>query len=230
MVFDIFLGIIFAGSSMVVWSRISRKFPHLASIPDHVITERLHRDATKFRLFLIYFKSFYKEEFFHDILRGSASKVGYKIHILLMRMDNGVVRLLRKVRVNGNGARAPNSAEETPSTLNQNREEQSLSTLQKTEKEHPFDYSPFDKNGAYGNQEIALSAGYEESVLGTGGSPEKNLAFGKRRGRMVEVRTVKNFPRIVTPPAKEVSPVSGRSRKLRVSLESADTAIEDFVK
>lgn len=230
MIFNIFLGIVFVGSGALVCVRISRKFPHLASIPDHVITERLHRNATKFRLFLIHFKSFYKEEFFHDLLRVNASKICYKIHILLMRMDNGVVRLLRKVRVNGNGARELNSAEGTPDALSQNREGQSPLTPQKTEEEHPFQYSPFDEKGAYGNQEIALSAGYQESAVGAGENTEKNLSFGKRRERMVEVRTVKNSPRIATPPAKEVSTASGRSRKPRVSLESADMAIEDFLK
>ena len=90
-------------SIIFLWRRISVKARQLMAVPEDLIADLIHREANKFHLFLLHFKSFYKEPFFKDFLRNSASKVFYRIHILLMKMDNGVVNVLRKVRVNGNG-------------------------------------------------------------------------------------------------------------------------------
>jgi len=99
MVFDILLGLIFIAGAFALWYRISQKIPPLAAIPDRVITERLQEDSARLRFFLLHFRTFYREQYYHDIFWRFAAKALYRSHITLMRLDNLFVRLFQKVRV-----------------------------------------------------------------------------------------------------------------------------------
>lgn len=122
---DIALAIIFIASIVTLWYRISVKIPELIAIPDEVITARLEEDSAKLRLFLLHLKIFYREKRYEEIFWRILGKTLYKIHIGLMRLDNGMVNLLKRIRVhstnlngknrNGNGEYWKQLKEEPPS-------------------------------------------------------------------------------------------------------------------
>ena len=103
MVIDAALAIIFLGSAFLLWYRVSLRLPELIAIPDQVITERLHEDSARLRLFLLHLKKYYKEERHKEVFWIYLSKILYKTHLFLMRMDNWVVGVLRNARQNGEG-------------------------------------------------------------------------------------------------------------------------------
>ena len=106
--FDALLSVAFVGSAGVLWYRISQRIPELVAIPDEVIVERLHEDSARIRVFLLNLKRWWREEQYRRPLWKFCEKIIYRLHILLLRVDNGTVGLLKKVRVlgglpNGNG-------------------------------------------------------------------------------------------------------------------------------
>jgi hypothetical protein len=104
MLITLALGILFFGSCFLLWYRISEKIPHVVAIHDDVITQRLHESSARLRIFLLHFKTFYKEEYYHNIFWNFLGKVFYKLHIFLLKIDNALVGLLKKVRAhNGFG-------------------------------------------------------------------------------------------------------------------------------
>ena len=108
MMFDIILAILFVGSIGVVWYRISERIPELVAIPDEVIVERLHEDSARIRVFVLNLKLWWREKQYREPLWRICEKIVYRLHIFLMRADNGTVGLLKKVRMlgglpNGNG-------------------------------------------------------------------------------------------------------------------------------
>ncbi len=108
MVVDIILAVSFLAGAFVFWYRLSLKIPELIAIPDQVITERLEEDSAGMRLFLLRIKSYYREGKHKQVFWSFLGKTFYRMHLLLMRMDNGTVALLKKIRthgeiVNGNG-------------------------------------------------------------------------------------------------------------------------------
>lgn len=108
MILDSILGLIFVSSTFYLWYRVSAKLPELIAIPDQVITERFHEDSARLRLFLLNIKTWYREQHYQEAFWVIYTKVLYKLHIFLMRLDNGIVALLKRVRengraVNGNG-------------------------------------------------------------------------------------------------------------------------------
>ena len=113
MILNVILALIFLGSCTLVRGLISRKIPLLLAIPDEAITETLHNDSRKWHLFVIHFTSFYREKFFQDGVRNFLSKIFYRIHVLVMRLDNGLIAILRKVRAHGDGNESKNSENET---------------------------------------------------------------------------------------------------------------------
>lgn len=98
MVMDIALGIVFFGSICMLWYRMSEKIPQVIAIPDEVITQRLHEHSARFRIFLLHAKTFYKEEYYRNLFWNFLGKILYRLHIFVLRMDNGLIRLLKKVR------------------------------------------------------------------------------------------------------------------------------------
>lgn len=108
MVFTIILAAIFIGSVGTLWYRISHKIPELVAIPDEVIVERLHEDSARIRVFLLSWRRYWQEQEHWQLFWRVLERALHRLHILLLRTDNGTVNLLKKVRTaggfpNGNG-------------------------------------------------------------------------------------------------------------------------------
>lgn len=108
MIIDFFLVLTFALSLFLIWYRVSLKLPELIAIPDQVITERLHEDSAKLRLFVLHIKMYYREERYKPVFWRFAGKTLYRFHLALLRLDNWTSVALRNIRargvaVNGNG-------------------------------------------------------------------------------------------------------------------------------
>lgn len=113
MLIDTSLALVFLGGLFLLWYRLSLKIPELVAIPDQVITERFHEDSARLRLFVLHIKTYYREEKHKLIFWKFIGKTLYKFHLLLLRVDNGTVSVLRKVKEHGvaiNGRNEENSA------------------------------------------------------------------------------------------------------------------------
>ena len=98
MVFNLFLLVVFIASAIVVWYRVSVKIPELAAVPEDVLAEQFYRDSAKVRFFIRRARDFYQEKQYQEIILRFSSRTLYKTHIILLRLDNGIVRLLKKIR------------------------------------------------------------------------------------------------------------------------------------
>ena len=95
MIIDIALITVFFASIAFVWYRVSLKIPELVAVPDEVIAQRLHEDSAKVRLFILHFKTFYKERRYIDVVWSFLLKLFYKFHLVLLRADNFITGVLR---------------------------------------------------------------------------------------------------------------------------------------
>lgn len=108
-IIDIAFALIFFVGVFGLWYRISQKIPELVAIPDQVIVERLHEDSAKVRLFILHIKTFYKEAKYKEVFWKIFGKMLYKLHIAILRIDNSIVRVLKRIKTagifndNGNG-------------------------------------------------------------------------------------------------------------------------------
>ncbi|MDP3770200.1 MAG: hypothetical protein Q8R40_04675 [bacterium] len=107
MYIDILLGLVFFASLYILWQRIAKRIPELSAIPDKEVsvlleenTARLHR----FILHIFHFRIFYRERHYQDKFWSIAAKIIFKIHILLLRLDNGLMDVLKRIRINREGA------------------------------------------------------------------------------------------------------------------------------
>lgn len=115
MIINLVLILLFVMSTALLWYRLSIKIPELIAIPDRVILERLHEDSAKLRLFLLHIKIYYRERQYQKTLAGSSAKFLYRIHVALLRADNSIVRLLKKMKAqsgNGNIVESANTRQE----------------------------------------------------------------------------------------------------------------------
>ena len=124
MFFNLFLIILFAGSVGVLWHRISEKIPELVAIPDEVIVARLHEDSARVRIFLIHARTFWREPRYRESFWHFCEKICYRAHIVLLRMDNGLMAVAKKVRAYGDRA----NAETLDSAAASHREEKTTET------------------------------------------------------------------------------------------------------
>lgn len=109
MLFDLTLILVGIGSTGVLWYRVSQKIPELVAIPDDVIIDRLHEDSARIRVFLLNARRYLREREYRPLFLQYAEKALHRLHILMLRLDNGTVLLLKKVRAllgetNGNGS------------------------------------------------------------------------------------------------------------------------------
>ena len=114
MLIDVSLILIFFAGLVALWLKLSQKIPELIAVPDQVITARFEEDSAKFRLFIVHLKSYYLEKRYKETLFRILGKALYRIHIIFLRLDNGTVDWLKKIRAkqgvnsgNGNGATSP---------------------------------------------------------------------------------------------------------------------------
>lgn len=98
MLFNLFLIILLAGSAGVLWRRISEKIPELIAIPDEVIVARLHEDSARVRIFLLHARTFWREPRYREPFWRFCEKICYRVHIIFLRMDNGLMTLAKKAR------------------------------------------------------------------------------------------------------------------------------------
>lgn len=129
-IIDFLFAFIFIVSSITLWYRVSAKLPELIAIPDQVITARFHEDSARFRLFVLNFKTWYREQHYQEIFWRILAKTLYKMHIFLLRLDNGIAGLLKRVREgekffggngNGNGEYWKQLQQEPPLNAKDNR-------------------------------------------------------------------------------------------------------------
>lgn len=104
MYIDIFLAITFILSIYVLRQRISEKIPELTLVPDQDLSVLVEENTAKLQLFflhLFHFRSFYRERHYHEKVRAVVAKLLLKFHIFLLRIDNGLMSLIKRVK-NGN--------------------------------------------------------------------------------------------------------------------------------
>lgn len=98
---DFLLVIVFLSSAFAFWYLISIRIPELVAIPDEVIGARLEDQSAKVRLFLLHFKTWFREKRYKILLLNVAGKALYRLHILLLKIDNALAALLKKIRESG---------------------------------------------------------------------------------------------------------------------------------
>ncbi len=124
MIINFILLLVFFASVFLLWYRVSQKIPELIAIPDQVITERLREDSAKIRLLVIHLRTLYQEKKIQRSLWNLWGKILYRIHIWVLRLDNGIAGSLKKIRAhgvdineNGNGAVQPEPQQENPEPI-----------------------------------------------------------------------------------------------------------------
>ena len=111
MYIDIILGLVFTASLYILWQRVTRKIPELAAIPDKEVSVLLEENTAKlYRLILhvFHFRIFYRERHYQDKFWNFAVKVIFRVHILLLRLDNGLMGILKRIRINREGVEPGN--------------------------------------------------------------------------------------------------------------------------
>ncbi|GEM_PF-2100074 len=101
MYIDILLACVLGVSTYLFWRRVSEKIPDLELIPDQNISILLEENTAKIqRLFLhlFHFRSFYRERHYHEKTRLVVSKLLFKTHIAVLRFDNRIIRLMKRMR------------------------------------------------------------------------------------------------------------------------------------
>jgi hypothetical protein len=98
MFIDLTLFMVFLASTFVLWYRVSLKIPQVVAIPDQVITERLHEDSAKLRLFILHIKTYYREGQYKPYLWNFLLKTLYRLHLVLLKTDNVLGSYLKSIR------------------------------------------------------------------------------------------------------------------------------------
>ncbi len=107
MYMDILLALALAVCGFLLWRRISQKIPELEIIPDQDLSVLLEENTAKiqrFFLHLFHFRSFYRERHYHEKVRAFGVKFLFRLHVFVLRMDNSIVRLMRRMREPGENA------------------------------------------------------------------------------------------------------------------------------
>ncbi|MEK7541755.1 MAG: hypothetical protein AAB533_02820 [Patescibacteria group bacterium] len=99
MLFDLTLIAAGVSSSAVLWYRVSQKIPELVAISDDIIIDRLHEDSARVRVFILNARRYWRQREHHQFLLRHTDRALHRLHIMMMRADNGVVAFHKKVRV-----------------------------------------------------------------------------------------------------------------------------------
>ncbi len=137
MLFDLFLTGVFLGSVVALWYFISLKIPELVAVSDAVIVERLHEDSARVRIFLLHFKTFYREGRHRAWLWKLCEKICYRAHIFLLRADNGIVDILQKIRAAGLPSDRSGDARQTGETV-QSGNDDAQTSMQESSRENEY--------------------------------------------------------------------------------------------
>ena len=101
MYIDILLALASIISSYMLWQRLADKIPELTLVPDQSLAELLEENTAKFQKFflhLFHFRSFYRERHYHEKVRRLTAKFLYRVHIGILRMDNVILRMMKRMR------------------------------------------------------------------------------------------------------------------------------------
>ncbi|MDP3772304.1 MAG: hypothetical protein Q8Q94_02950 [bacterium] len=101
MILDLLLLFVCAASGVLLWRSVRAYAPRLVVFSEHEITERLHEDSARFLLILMHFRTFWRGRHYRDFFLHLVGKMILKSHILILRLDNALVRLLQKIRSAG---------------------------------------------------------------------------------------------------------------------------------
>ncbi len=106
MAVTLILGLVFFISSLVLWYRVSQRLPELIAIPEDAIRGRLAEGDTAVIRLIMRVRALWDERYLQVLARSLGAKGLQKIHIVLMRLDNGVVGIMRKIRLENGLAQA----------------------------------------------------------------------------------------------------------------------------
>ncbi|MEK7560881.1 MAG: hypothetical protein AAB539_02895 [Patescibacteria group bacterium] len=98
MILDFAFGLTFLGALSFLAGRITPKLRELGAVPEETIVMRLHENPSKARLFLLHFKTLYQKRYHHLLFLNFLGKAAHRLHIRLLRLDNGIVRLVKRIR------------------------------------------------------------------------------------------------------------------------------------
>lgn len=98
MVINLILLAIFLGSIFAVWYKISQRIPKLAMVSEEAIASYLKEESTKLHFWVVEIRSFYKEGRYKEWLRNVWAKFLYRLHIVLLKLDNKVTTVLKNLR------------------------------------------------------------------------------------------------------------------------------------
>lgn len=118
MAIDLTLLGLFLISAFLLWYKLSVKLPQLVAIPDQVITERFHEDSAKLRLFVLHLKVYYREKRYKSVFWRFVGKNLFRLHVLILRFDNWMVRILKSAKAKSEfieGPEVPEKPEEASS-------------------------------------------------------------------------------------------------------------------
>lgn len=108
MVFNLVLALTFFASAAFFWRRVSRRLPDLRVIPEEAIARRLHHGTPRWYAAALRCRKLAEPRALKDFGAKFAGKILQRFHIILMRLDNGVVELTRRVRgANGVSVNGP---------------------------------------------------------------------------------------------------------------------------
>lgn len=131
MILNVFLAILAIAGAGILWHRISHKIPELVAIPDEVIITRLNDDSAQVRIFLLHLRTFWREPRYQEAFWRFCEKMLYRAHIVLMRTDNGLAVLLRRVR--NHAGVAAGAIQEESARIAQTAREEMASTASRPE-------------------------------------------------------------------------------------------------
>lgn len=101
MILDLLLLFVCAASGVLVWRNIRAYVPRLTALSEEKIAERLHEDSARFLLILMHFRTFWRGRHYRNFFLHLLGKGLLKSHILILRLDNALVRFLQKIRETG---------------------------------------------------------------------------------------------------------------------------------
>ena len=110
MYIDILLALAFGISIYILWRRVSDKIPELIATPDQDLSVLLEQNTAKLQRFFLHvfhFRSFYRERRYHANIRLFVAKLLYRIHIIVLRLDNRIVLVLKRMRTGDEAAIVP---------------------------------------------------------------------------------------------------------------------------
>ena len=98
MIINLILLAIFLSSFFIVWCRVSQGIPRLATVSEEAIAAYLKEESSKLHFFVVEIKSFYRDKKYKEWLRVVWAKLLYRFHILLLKVDNKIITVLKDLR------------------------------------------------------------------------------------------------------------------------------------